>query len=99
MGIYIKDLAMPEHCGECLSYHYLFGRDICWAGKGRRIELLPNKRPDWCPLLEVKPHGRLIDADEVKYHLRDEKMRVSKLAVMACINNSATIIPKEKGEK
>ena len=24
-----------------------------------------TNRPDWCPLIEVPPHGRLIDGDEV----------------------------------
>lgn len=28
---------------------------------------LIGRRPDWCPLIEVKePHGRLIDADEIE---------------------------------
>ena len=29
-------------------------------------------RPEWCPLIEVQPHGRLIDADAF-----DERVRVA----------------------
>ena len=31
---------------------------------------LVGRRPDWCPLIEIPPHGRLIDADELKSKFR-----------------------------
>ena len=82
-GIYIPDRPMPEHCGECFSYHALFGRDICWCGNGRRIELKPNERPDWCPLIPVPDHGRLIDANALENDLKRQCEQVFKLGAVS----------------
>ena len=48
---------MPKNCGECplLNYH-----SPCWKNGGA-VDW--ENRPNWCPLIEVPPHGRLIDAD------------------------------------
>lgn len=56
-SILIKGMEMPKNCLRCpifcgLPYQY---RDE----KGRR--------PD-CPLTELPPHGRLIDADKLNIH-------------------------------
>ena len=72
MSVLIKGMEMPRHCKECSllcdyddcyfcgyqdGFLYVFGESY----------LVPNKRPEWCPLIEVPtPHGRLIDADELE---------------------------------
>ena len=58
MGIYIPGIYMPDSCDNCLICNRCEGNcDISDA------DYLPNKRPDDCPLIELPPHGRLIDAD------------------------------------
>ena len=62
MGIYISGMEMPKSCAGCDfcadGWCYVISADQEQPG-----ELSSEKRPDWCPLVEVKPHGRLIDAD------------------------------------
>lgn len=75
----IKGMDMPKSCGDCpfLYDHdacYLSGmwNDmrfmlLCFNGhtdEYKRGEFpFKEKRVDWCPLVEVPTHGRLIDAD------------------------------------
>jgi len=59
-GIYIKGMEMPTSCCDCRFMDEIDctcialndGSTACFHGK-----------PDWCPLTELPPHGRLIDAD------------------------------------
>ena len=60
MSILIKGMKMPKSCNECLmsiEYACMINGNIIpdyWA----RLD-----RPTDCPLVELPPHGRLIDAD------------------------------------
>lgn len=61
MSILIKGMTMPKNCLECPledSYGgyacHIIGKKANWGIDGRLSD---------CPLVEVKPHGRLIDAD------------------------------------
>lgn len=48
MGVYIKGMEMPKSCTDCwFEYAY---------------EFCESEYED-CPLIELPPHGRLIDAD------------------------------------
>ena len=69
MSILIRDMTMPNRCFECIflatvpNFFCLAGkRDLC-AEHGINIS-----RPDWCPLIELPPHGRLIDATFEENH-------------------------------
>ena len=67
MSVIVKGMKMPENCETC-AYQT---KGACFASgvnKGTiTIRRMDKKRPDWCPLVEVKaPHGGLFDADEVK---------------------------------
>lgn len=63
--ILIRGMKMPKMCNGCdvnLSGH-------CLVNKGRyvgRENLEYDCKPDWCPLVYVAPHGRLIDADYIE---------------------------------
>lgn len=59
MSVLIKGMKMPASCYECVLGHAVDGCDS-WYGK----EVSTTARPINCPLVEVPPHGRLIDADE-----------------------------------
>lgn len=50
MSVLIKGMEMPENCKDC-RFH---GRGFCFLA-----DLKDNGN---CPLVEVPPHGRLIDA-------------------------------------
>jgi len=71
MGIYIQGMEMPADCRNCLmkQYETYYGQTWCRADKSNRLladnyKTIPfDGRPDWCPLIEIEPHGRLIDVD------------------------------------
>lgn len=61
MSILIKGMEMPQCCGECkfMVDRWCYASEDCYYSPDRR-------HPD-CPLVEVPtPHGRLIDADELR---------------------------------
>ena len=71
MSVYIKGMEMPQGCEYCklrhrhqgytaTDYCVLFARIVDPWTFGR---FMNGARPDWCPLVPVPPHGRLIDAD------------------------------------
>ena len=70
MSILIKGMEMPPNCDKCrimtyedtncISVHELYcGCPIVFRAHPQHEE----HRPDYCPLVEVPPHGRLIVAD------------------------------------
>lgn len=70
MGVYIKGMEMPTDCRTCqmkMNCTDCEGWECCCLPLGKEIgdigELLNDRRRDDCPLVPVKPHGRLIDAD------------------------------------
>ena len=71
MGVYIKNMEMPTRCADCKMYVediyccHLLHREIenPWADDGVELD---------CPLIEIPPHGRLIDADAIRADI-DEK--------------------------
>ena len=92
MGVYIKGMTMPTSCAYCELYENDW--HWCRAAKKEYYDTIENKaRPDWCPLVHVSPHGRLIDADALK-----NSLIVDYSSVIYSINNAPTIIPTEEGE-
>lgn len=66
MDILIKNMEMPYSCEYCPIYDY--DEKLC-----RQEPLGVDKRytrDNGCPLVEVPPHGRLIDADDLE--IKDE---------------------------
>ena len=62
MGVYIKGMKMPKACLACPCFDE---KDyVCKAIiKMLKKESIYHCRPDWCPLVAVPHHGRLIDMD------------------------------------
>ena len=52
MSILIKGMETPKNCGACPLR-------LAWC----RERIYMVNRPQRCPLIELPPHGRLIDAD------------------------------------
>ena len=68
--ILIKGMKMPTSCPcELLGTGYDLYCSFALGIPARVKEYYEccqnNKRPSWCPLVSVPPHGRLIDADEL----------------------------------
>ena len=70
MSILIKGMEMPKGCGSCPCGIY----GDCDAVTPRKKLTIKHRwsgdeRPDWCPLVPVPEHGRLIDADAFKKYI------------------------------
>lgn len=60
-GRIIMGMEMPASCHVCVAG---FG-GLCYFGPSwDECECPDNGRPDWCPLVPVPPHGRLIAEDD-----------------------------------
>lgn len=58
MGIYLPNMEMPKNCDECLIN---CGHSMLYIG-------ITDRRSPNCPLIELPPHGRLIDATFEENH-------------------------------
>jgi len=78
MGVYIKGMKMPNDCYECPLMMTVFvfkgESNICSITDGGCTK---GERPPHCPLVEVKPHGRLIDADALYKVIKEDDEWVS----------------------
>lgn len=61
----IKGMKMPKHCTECdfwhdgMLEHCLLNMEV----QNEDVPAYAGQYPNGCPLVEVPPHGRLIDID------------------------------------
>lgn len=67
MSILIKGAKMPKDCFECPLYNL---DHVCVILNRQNLAF---DKPIDCPLVEILPHGRLIDASEmaIKFNCRD----------------------------
>ena len=66
MSVIVKSMEMPESCYRCPMANDDFY--LCGATEKYLENDSEERRPDWCPLIELPPHGRLIDADKLNIH-------------------------------
>ena len=111
MGVYIKGMKMPESCMLC---HFCMEEadpangEMCLA-TGSLMPPCTRVRLDDCPLVEIPPHGDLIDRDALKtkqqqdadlflnvYSLGDVVRRDEALNAVANILNAPTVIEAEE---
>ena len=65
MSVLIKGMKMPKNCWECRFNASTIDRsDVCTITNKTYNWGLPHPPSD-CPITELPPHGRLIDADEM----------------------------------
>lgn len=98
MSLIIKGMKMPNTCEEC---EFASWSNLCQTMWCNRIEEPTGedyskdykvKRADYCPLVELPPHGRLIDADALihEYYKNPSYPNLCK-----ALNNAPTIIESE----
>ena len=110
-GIYIPDMEKPKCCFLCpLCYNtisiaktgycrLLFEEnEAVEGGQVWRIISDVTELADFCPLVAVPDHGRLIDADKLKKQIEDEKRfsAVYEKATSRYLDNAPTIIPADE---
>ena len=102
MAVLIKGMEMPKSCAGC--YMFLHGIDMeghLWQECALKERDLDDPfgigKPDWCPLVEVPPHGRLIDADALKdnWTHKDLDLFSQGWGWLRDLNQAPTVIPAE----
>ena len=104
MSILIKGMKMPKNCmlcSFCVEEADPANGEMCLV-TGKLMPPCNHERLDDCPLIEVPPHGRLIDADAVERNL--VKMQMAQKNVVAhgirksraVVRDMATVITAEE---
>ena len=93
MSILIKGMKMPKSCESCMFSRRSI-RNIDWC------VLTERDLPCECPISEVPPHGRLIDADALRENIKESRKRQPEIAddyfiVANWLRSAPTIIEKE----
>ena len=73
MSILIKGMQMPKNCGECKFFawqrvvgnHCAIDESITFHATLDGFDVRYEKNGN-CPIIEIPPHGRLIDADALR---------------------------------
>ena len=97
MSIFIKGMEMPTNCWLCpLSVLLEKPREMLFC-RITKEEVLRNKVDDNCPLIEVPPHGRLIDADRLLWLINDCTVlsEITKFLFSALVSGEKTVIESE----
>lgn len=89
MGVYIPNMEMPTSCGNC----FFDTRCDNW-----RLRNWGAPPPDDCPLVEIPPHGRLIDADALHKKVGLPRFYEVNYVTESNIVDAPTIIPAEEGK-
>ena len=67
MSILIKGMQMPKNCMDCPLFESRYHFHGCHAKPESFNDMdmwdFVGDKPSWCPLIEVPPHGDLIDRD------------------------------------
>ena len=101
MSILIKGMEMPNSCGFCPFRIKLNPEEIKCKASGKVIEEtldnLISERHENCTLIELPPHGRLIDADALSEHIVYFPMDGGHLPVVyaSYLTHASTIIEAE----
>ena len=108
MSILIKGMEMPKNCRTCPR---LFdGHSYRWCnitGESLGIEETDNGRDEYCPLIELPPHGRLGDLDalqkQIENTIQDAHMSLlwkqGMLYARGLVEASKTVIEAEGSEE
>lgn len=96
---FIVPMEKPKRCGLCPCFHaeHPMHCQAVKAHKDKRI-IAPYGAPipDWCPLIELPPHGRLGDLDELyKVANMADDFGADTLDMLKLIADTPTVIEAE----
>lgn len=96
MSVLVKGMEMPENCKKCRCSWFDFTRLYCEAdGKpwGLEVTEYADGRHPNCPLIEVPPHRRLIDADELleRFNVLQKQKDMYGREVSSCFEDSGSL--------
>jgi hypothetical protein len=99
MGVYIKGMAMPRSCNECRFA--VNGWCYAYPNQANGDALNKRERANFCPLVPVPPHGRLIEKNAVFELIRSFPNVDRQLPVefMKALYELPTIIPADPAEE
>lgn len=106
MGVYIKGMEMPKTCNDCPLHELFFAfgkQNIVCSPTGHALggidekHLKESRNAGYCPLIEIPPHGRLGDLDELKTAFPcGESIRTE--SVRATIDHMPAIIQADESD-
>ena len=99
MSILIKDMEMPKNCFLCPLSFLQGERLFCVQTKE---EVLRAKIDNNCPLIELQPHGDLIDKGVLKISLLGEEYGTNFPTVfnqIIKVVNSVPVVIESEGEQ
>ena len=111
MSVLIKGMKLPKDCPMCPCAHWnkndvMTGCEIVWrhVPDSETDYWQSDKRPKWCPLVEVSTlHGRLIDGDMLESliyeRLSDLDYKADAFDILRVVQEMSTIIEAEEGEE
>ena len=102
MSVLIKGMEMPTSCDDCRLNNGI----SCYAVPEYTEDCVVGKtddRPNWCPLVEIPPHGRLIDADAMIRNIEkaitpSRYIKERNADMVKFLSLEDTIIPAEEDE-
>lgn len=104
-GVYIHGMEMPTSCCGCVFSAYTPTGKIPYCKRTKKdlvADVYFNKRDYDCPLIEVPPHGRLIDSDVLgtPWTIEEDTLwrgRIeTEVYLASTIYDAPTIIPADK---
>jgi len=104
MSVLIKGMKMPTSCAECPLKRDEHLPTECVFRRWYRLSCndTPSHhetRDEWCPLVELQPHGRLIDADALRIkefrYLLANGQESPKVVFANAIETAPTVIEAE----
>ena len=105
MSILIKGMEMPQNCDSCpfLDGFGPYANCTLLHGYIALNRMAENWRLEDCPLVEVPPHGRLIDADAMIRNIEkaitpSRYIKERNADMVKFLSLEDTIIPAEEDE-
>ena len=101
MSVLIKGMTIPTSCSDCKAFvcyrQYAGDSGDCFCGITKSDTKVGVQNAD-CPLVELPPHGRLIDADALNALIDSgddidfSEVPETKYAIMQMVNEQDTIL-------
>ena len=100
--IVIRNMEMPKECFKnvkqyCLKFYScsIVKQYLDIKNDTSQVDIY-HKRLDGCPLVELPPHGRLIDADKLKKKMGERFSTGSEVGYMWLVDDAPTILEASK---